>query len=503
MLGRKSLLVFLGSTISSALGFICLFFITNYVGVDKYGTVILMTSILTTINVIADLGFSSAHIKRISEGQDVDDCVSTFVLIKINLTCLFVIASFLALFIWMAALGRTITDVSRDVFLVMLLFEVFVNLSNIAVITFQGRSEVAKVQFLQILNPLVRLPLVVLIAFAGSSAVLLAVTYMLGAMAMMIASFLMIKRARFRWKRPTLFRSYLTFTVPIIVVTIVSTLYLNIDKIIIGLAIDNVHVGYYSTVQTFLGVIAAIGTAVSVLTFPNFSYLFGQGRVSEVREKALAAERYISMVSLPLVIVLVMFPSEVLSTLFGPDLAEGGDALRFLAIGTYIVMINQPYSSQLLAANRPDILAKSTIIGFAIGTGLFLLLIPKELYGISTMGMGLAGAGIAIIMSNLGQTLIVRSAAKGLSGLALNMRMSLQFLTAIFIGILSHVVFFLMDIEPFLSIRLFFVVLGIPVLFYTLLIIFNEVSKEDIKYFKELINIKKMVQYIINEARNK
>jgi O-antigen/teichoic acid export membrane protein len=71
--------VFIGSLVSSALGFVCLFFITNFVGVEAYGQVILMVSILTTINVVADLGNSSSYIKRIFEGRDIDDCISTCV----------------------------------------------------------------------------------------------------------------------------------------------------------------------------------------------------------------------------------------------------------------------------------------------------------------------------------------------------------------------------------------------------------------------------------------
>jgi O-antigen/teichoic acid export membrane protein len=156
LLGRKSLLVFIGSLVSSALGFVCLFFITNFVGVEAYGQVILMVSILTTINVVADLGFSSAHIKRISEGCDVDDCISTFVLIKVNLICVFVLLSFGALLVWSNFLGGEMTAETRDVFLVMMLFEVCINLASIALVTFQGESQIAKVQLLLILNPKAR-----------------------------------------------------------------------------------------------------------------------------------------------------------------------------------------------------------------------------------------------------------------------------------------------------------------------------------------------------------
>ncbi len=420
LLGRKSLLVFIGSLVSSALGFVCLFLITNFVGVEAYGQVILMVSILTTINVVADLGFSSAHIKRISEGCDVDDCISTFVLIKVNLICVFVLLSFGALLVWLNFLGGEMTAETRDVFLVMMLFEVCINLASIALVTFQGQSQVAKVQLLLILNPLVRLPLIIGIAFIGSGAVALAITYMLGAAIMMLASFLLLHRTRVRWRRPTLIRSYIVFTLPLVLISVIVTVSANLDKIVIGLSEGDVFVGYYSTVQTFLGVLGSLGAAVAVLTFPNFSMLFKQGRFEEIREKSWMAERYISMLAMPIVVLLMLFPGEILSVIFGPDLANGAGALRWLTLATFLIMLNQVHSSQILAANRPELLAKMTVVSFAVGTLLLLILVPEELLGIEMAGLGMVGAAIAALVSTIVIVIMTRLAVREMSDTRLN-----------------------------------------------------------------------------------
>jgi len=51
-------------------------------------------------NFIADLGFSSAHVKRISEGKDLGECIGTFATIKILLTVIMVALVIGGIAIW-------------------------------------------------------------------------------------------------------------------------------------------------------------------------------------------------------------------------------------------------------------------------------------------------------------------------------------------------------------------------------------------------------------------
>jgi O-antigen/teichoic acid export membrane protein len=119
-------------------------------------------------NVIADLGFSSAHVKRISEGKDLGECIGTYATIKILLTGIMVALVIGGIATWKYVLHNEFFDDTREtVIYIFLLYYIFSNLALIALRTFVGRKEIAKVEVPMAFEPFVRVPLMILVAFAG------------------------------------------------------------------------------------------------------------------------------------------------------------------------------------------------------------------------------------------------------------------------------------------------------------------------------------------------
>jgi O-antigen/teichoic acid export membrane protein len=85
-----------------------------------------------------------------------------------------------------------------------------------------------------------------------------------------VVEFLFIARDKISWTRPTQFRPYLVFAIPLAVVTIAATAAGTIDKIMIGYYDSNEAVAYYASSQLFLGVIGMVGVSVATLTYPSF-----------------------------------------------------------------------------------------------------------------------------------------------------------------------------------------------------------------------------------------
>ena len=100
MIGRKSLLILITTAVSAVLSFVGLLAMTNYLGKDVYGNISWIMATVATLNIAADLGFMNAHIKRVSEGQDENDCISTYFVTKLLLTSFMVVFSFSAIFVW-------------------------------------------------------------------------------------------------------------------------------------------------------------------------------------------------------------------------------------------------------------------------------------------------------------------------------------------------------------------------------------------------------------------
>jgi O-antigen/teichoic acid export membrane protein len=103
MIARKSALIVGTQFFVRLLGWIGLVILAKLWGgfaPEAMGIIGFAMAFLALFNIIADLGFSHAHVKRVSEGKDLGTCISTFASIKVILTGLMVLLVFIAIYIW-------------------------------------------------------------------------------------------------------------------------------------------------------------------------------------------------------------------------------------------------------------------------------------------------------------------------------------------------------------------------------------------------------------------
>jgi O-antigen/teichoic acid export membrane protein len=104
---------------------------------------------------------------------------------------------------------------------------------------------------------------------------------------------------------------------------------------------------------------------ISVL-FPAFSYTVGrdQGRTNVLFGRGV---RYISLCVFPLVVLIVMFSSEILDLWLGGEFArQSRHVFQFLAIGVFFNSLAQVPFALIQAAGRPDLTAKLHLIELPI-----------------------------------------------------------------------------------------------------------------------------------------
>ena len=93
MMARKSLLILVTQGALVAVGFLGNTLLAQFWGSyakEALGTIWFSMAFVGLFWGFSDLGFISAHIKRISEGKDLGECVGTFTLIKAALTVVLV-----------------------------------------------------------------------------------------------------------------------------------------------------------------------------------------------------------------------------------------------------------------------------------------------------------------------------------------------------------------------------------------------------------------------------
>jgi O-antigen/teichoic acid export membrane protein len=501
LIGRKSTLVFATTIISSILGFIGLFFITRYLGTEVYGDIAWILALIAAINAISDLGFSSAHIKKISEGGNIDDCVSTFVMVKVILTTIMV-ALIAVILAFMIIFGKAnYSSEYLGLISLFVLYQVLCDISQIATMTFTARTEAVKSQLIILVDPIVRVPIIIFICLFNGTEFDISFAYAIAGIMVFSLALVLMWRGDYHWTKPSLFRPYLRFTLPLVVATVITTLAYTIDKIFIGAFWTSTDVAYYSSGFALILIISGLGLAISQLTFPTFSHYSSKGRTEDIRRTTVQAERFVAIISFPMVAFLLIYPGQVTSILYGQNWTLAGDSLRWLALATLFNIFNAAATSQILAVNRPDVSFRITVIFFIAFVIGLVILVPREIFGVQLFGLSYVGASLAYLISMLVYFILTRIAVIKLTGTRIERKMGLY--AAIFA--LTTLVLGLLDV--WLSIHQWYIVVlmfaAAYAIFWGCLFALKEMKKDDIRYLLDLINVRKMGGYVSDELTGK
>jgi O-antigen/teichoic acid export membrane protein len=143
--------------------------------------------------------------------------------------------------------------------------------------------------------------------------------------------------------------------------------------------------GIYAAVSKLImaGTVVPIGIATSIA--PHISALVARGRRAGACAVYRTATRWSILATAPFYVALAGYP-EVVLKIFGPGFAQGGGALRILALASLINVLTGPIAMVMLMEGRASLNLANSVASVAVNVALNLALIP---------GLGIRGAAIA------------------------------------------------------------------------------------------------------------
>jgi len=479
------------------------------------GSIGFAISIISLFNILGDMGFSQAHIKRISEGLDLGRCIGTYIAIKMFFVCLSLLVIFCGLYIWDTVFGGGFTDATAyPIFLVMIFYNVFSTIRAISRDTFIGLKQIAKHEVTLLMENLTKLPLLVIVVFAGVTGVVvapfnwgfflplqrsiadnpvmsLALTYVLGMFFSMVVGFYLLKRCPIKKPSWFMFKKYFVFAIPITFSSVASIISTNIDKVMIGFFWTSVEVGYYFVVQRITGFLFIFSAAVSTILFPTISSYHSKNNFKEIKKTVHLAERYISMILVPPVIFILLFSNVLIRVMLDDVYLPASMVLTTLSVWVLIKALSVPYITLLTGMNKPKFLAVVGISMYSINIFLNYVFIPVY---------GAVGAAVATVCSSLIMFFGTRLYAKRLVDIdVFQFNTLLHLVAGLFMGGVLYFIFCNMEFFYWYHLILFAVV-GL-LLYVFVLYVFKEFKKEDWFFFKDLVNPKKTLLYMKDELK--
>jgi O-antigen/teichoic acid export membrane protein len=291
-----------------------------------------------------------------------------------------------------------------------------------------------------------------------------------------------------------------------IIVSACAIVMTNIDKVIIQLFWSSADVGYYFSAYRLSQFISMFTLAMGTLLFSTFSMMHANKDITGIRRLTFQSERYLSMIAFPMVfgmIVLAEPATRILLSGWMPVVP----ILQILPFFVLLAALENPYQNQLLGMNRPKLARNRILIMVCCNLILNIILIPKDIqiFGLNLVGMGAKGAAIATVISyGIGLT-YSRVMAFKLTKMKGNPRILLHALSAGFMIFMLYIMLYNFNAIGFITRwyhLLGFSLIGLGI-YLGVLVLLREFTKDDFRFFIDILNIKKMLKYINNEIRER
>ena len=502
-LARKSSVTLGGSLLVTLFGLLVLVAVKRYMGYEAVGILSFSLAFCQMFAIIGDLGFSQAHLKRSSEGRDPGSCTGTYLSVKLFLTGIMgavilgwlVVQKFVFDFSFESE-GYSSAEIEAVLVLVIISY-MLLNMSMGLRTVFVARLEMARATIPHILSRF----LVTVIKLLATAALGLGLIYLAWAelvgMVLLVLLYLYLFR-NYPLKRPSraLIKDYTTFAFPMLFVGFVGSLAYNLDKVVLGYLSNQVEVGVYTIPQRIAVSLLFRATTITSLLFVVFSDHYENKRLEEIKRLTRKAEKYISTLLLPIIVVLFVFAKTILGMVFGEGTDDSAPVLRLMLLALYIEATLIPYHTQLVSSGHLRLAMYVGAVALVMNLGLDLLLVPGELLGVSLPGMGAEGAALATLLTLTLRSLLVRFYAFRLTGSKPNPRVLLHISAALLSGVLGQGLLHFLPFHWTLVLVYAPLLIGIYLLAISLL---GEFGKKDLQFYLDAIHPGKMRDYISDE----
>jgi O-antigen/teichoic acid export membrane protein len=470
VIAKKSPLLVFGQVTNSLLGYIGLFFIIRFVGLQAWGFLSFSLAFIGVLSIAGDLGYGTAHLRTLSSGKyDEGTCNGTFLAIRTIQTFITIGVVLGSLFAWIYILHKGFeSNVEIYVIILLLPYFFFGRLKDVPNIYFNSKLKSARMSIPQILEAVVRNSLFILIGLVYffkipgyntlSAAIWMAITYSISYFIFFIISVTLGKPWVIKKPSLPLFREYTKLAYPLALAAVIGTVSGNIDKILIEFYWHAVATGAFASFQRITGPITTFSGTISIFFIP---LLMRNSNHNKFNGDIFGFERIISLFILPLVVIFIELRVYV-ANLWSASLIPYADILIFLTMAAYLVAINTAYSSSLVARGLTRKIGEITIITLVMNIFLDLLLIPPSVFGIKFLSLGVLGGAVSTFISMVFETMAYRVTVIRAESMKPDLRLFYQIIPA------AAQFFFLFGITFY--VKVYDILLFLPVAFISVVI---------------------------------
>jgi O-antigen/teichoic acid export membrane protein len=163
----------------------------------------------------------------------------------------------------------------------------------------------------------------------------------------------------------------------IFIFNIITSIYLNLDKVMLGFIKGDVSVGYYTAATNLSQVLLYSVTSLGAVLLPRASNLINNNKFAEFEELSLKAYHFVLFLSIPIVSGCILLAKPLIHLFCGPDFEPSILTLKLISpIIIFIGMSNLIGMLILYPLGKIKIVTISTCVGAIMNIILNSILIP-------------------------------------------------------------------------------------------------------------------------------
>lgn len=164
----------------------------------------------------------------------------------------------------------------------------------------------------------------------------------------------------------------------IFIFNIVTSIYVNLDKVMVGFLKDNESVGYYTAATTISHIVLSAVTCLGTVMLPRLSNLVKQGDMDNFYRLAKKSYNFIVTMSMPICGGLIILAPSLIRIFSGDGFIPAISTLQIISPIIIAIGLSSLIGMQILyPLGKIKIVTISTLVGALINFTLNLVLIPK------------------------------------------------------------------------------------------------------------------------------
>ncbi len=460
-----------------------IFFSVEQIGI--YGAII---AYFVTFGFFTELGFTLAHLKHFPEAKSPEEeakYIGTLLFFRFIQISAFIIVSLVFI-----PIMQVYPD---DILLVFgfLLIELIMKSNLIFRPIFLSRKKVVKLSISNLLINLIKLILMLLLTQISTDLRMLFWIYFSSSVCYFITNLFFLRGIKIQKPSKELIIKYFKYAYPYFITSSLQIIISNIDILFVNFWFPKEDVGNYYTAKQIYYYMAIFVNNISDILINTFSKNINMGNEDENLELINKIHKFLGLFIIPTVFLVNLYATRILIFIFGVDYQLTGIILGILVINFIQISVGTGISIQLKSLAETKYLAWTTLFRHIVAILLQIFFITPYFLNGGAIGGAWAFAIVGILM-----VIIIRPITYKKYGLGLYWGVFRYLIIMGGISILqlyiNHVFYYNIIFVPVFAMMDILLFLGI-------LYITKGISKSDIKFIFQIVNIKEIKKLFFYE----